>query len=322
MTTIREQVARIWKEHPALVLYGLVMLGLSIFTTIGIFVDPRVVTGQPVWVKPTKFALSTTIYSFSFVWLLTFVQGRPRLKAIAAWGTLIGFVMELAVIIFQAARGMTSHFNVSTPLDGLLWTVMANFVVLLWVMNILLAVLLFQQKFTNPALAWTLRLATVTTIFGAALAFYMTSPTEAQLAQVQATGEMPVAGAHSVGVPDGGPGLPFVGWSTEGGDVRPAHFFGLHALQVVPLLGWLVMALPWTWLSDRHRTVLAVTGAAGYFGFVTLVFWQALRAQPIIAPDALTLGALAALAAAVVAVVAATIAHARLTHNTLQPATA
>ncbi|HEX2277176.1 MAG TPA: hypothetical protein VHN13_08580, partial [Candidatus Tectomicrobia bacterium] len=42
--------------------------------------------------------------------------------------------------------------------------------------------------------------------------------------------------SHALGVADGGPGLPFVNWSTEGGDLRTAHFSGTDALAGQPLM--------------------------------------------------------------------------------------
>ena len=106
-------------------------------------------------------------------------------------------------------------------------------------------------------------------------------------------------GGHSVGVPDGGPGLFFVGWSTTGGDLRIAHFVGLHALQVLPLLAAL--------LAQRSapapmRTRIVWSVAVGYLGVVLLLLWQAFRAQPLFAPDPLTLGALSVVVLAALAV--------------------
>jgi FtsH-binding integral membrane protein len=67
----------------------------------------------------------------------------------------------------------------------------------------------------------------------------------------------------------------------------------MHALQVIPLLAWFVMRR--RRLSSRQQTQLVWLGASVYLGLTLLVTWQALRAQPIIAPDLMTMSVFAAL---------------------------
>jgi hypothetical protein len=101
-------------------------------------------------------------------------------------------------------------------------------------------------------------------------------------------------GAHAVGARDGGPGLPLTRWSTEGGDLRAPHFIGLHALQLLPLLGWVV--------ERRRRSArLVIAAGTGWVGLVALTLWQALRGQPLLAPDAATVAGLAVLVAGTLA---------------------
>jgi hypothetical protein len=106
---------------------------------------------------------------------------------------------------------------------------------------------------------------------------------------------MLIAGAHTVGAPDGGPGLPGTGWSLDHGDIRVAHFIGLHAMQLLPLLAYGFMRRGW---HDRRRmrTVLAL--AASYFALYLLLLWQALRGQSITQPDVATVTAVVLWAAA------------------------
>lgn len=285
------QLRALWATHPPLLLSAIMTAGMGAFFLSGIFLDSRYVTGSPVWLKPLKFAVSVSMYSLTLLWMLGFVRGRTRLVSGLAWTVLVTFALEWLVIITQAARGMTSHFNVGTPLDGALWGLMGVSIVVLWLAHLWTAILVLRQPFASPVLAWSLRLGLFLTLLGMAEGFLMTAPSAQQLANFQG-----IAGAHSVGVGDGGAGLPVLGWSTAGGDLRVGHFVGLHALQVLPLLGALLLRLPG--LTDGQRLRLLWTGAGLYLGLMGLVTWQALRAQPLLAPDTLTLGALAGLLAA------------------------
>jgi len=288
------------------------MIATFVGTLIGIVVDHRVITGVPAWVKPAKFAISTGVYSFTLLWMLSFVKGHKRLVSFIATTIAIGSLIEMMIIIGQVIRGTTSHFNFSTPLDGVLYTMMGVFITIVWCMTLVAALLLLRQRMSNPVFAWSLRLGILLSLVGMAVAFLMTQPTALQLAALKAGGHLTTIGAHSVGVADGGPGIPFLGWSTVGGDLRIPHFVGLHALQVVPFVGWLILLLRPTILHVGHKLALLWTFSMSYLGLIALLTWQALRAQSILAPDALTLQAFALLIGCVALVVIAIVTHARM----------
>ncbi|HET9224050.1 MAG TPA: hypothetical protein VFO07_16170 [Roseiflexaceae bacterium] len=300
----RAALRRAWAANRSLTFLGLAMLLTLLVSLIGIVVDPRVITGAPAWLKPTKFAISIAIYSFTLLWLLTFVQGHPRLVRLVGVATAISFVVEMVVVVLQVVRGTTSHFNVGTPLDEMLWSTMGSFVIVIWLMNLLAATLLLKQRLPDPALAWALRLGLLLTLVGAASGFLMTRPTPRQLDALQADQPVSSIGAHSVGVEDGGPGLPVTGWSTTGGDLRVAHFVGLHALQALPLVGWLLTLRRARRLGRGQRIALVWIAGIAYLGLMLLLIWQALRGQPLVAPDATTLAALGGLAGATALAVA------------------
>ncbi len=264
-------------------------------TLIGLVVDERVITGAPAWLKPMKFAVSTAIYCFTLLWLLTFVEGHRRVVKVVAAVTAVALGIEVVLIAGAAGLGTTSHFNLSTPIQSAVWSTMGAAIAATWLAGLVAAFLLLRQRLPEPALAWGLRLGLLVSLVGMGVAFFMTSPTAEQLAMAEATGRLPVVGAHTGGAADGGPGLPVVGWSMVGGDLRAPHFFGLHALQALPLLGWLLGSGRFERLGAGNRVALVVIAGLAYLGLVILLTWQALRGQSLIAPDALTLTALAAL---------------------------
>ena len=84
---------------------------------------------------------------------------------------------------------------------------------------------------------------------------------------------------HTIGGADGGPGLPGLGWSTRYGDLRAAHFLGLHALQALPLFGWLLTRYR-PQLPRRGQAVGITLFALLYAGAVAWLYWHALQGLP------------------------------------------
>jgi hypothetical protein len=282
-----------WRTNWPLTMLGVAMILVFLGALAGVLVDHRAITGAPAWLKPAKFALSVSVYCFTFVWLLGFVESQPRLARFAANVTVISFIVEMTVILTQAARGTTSHFNMTTPLNTFLWLTMGAFIVVVWTMTLLLAILLLFERIPDRPFAWSLRLGLLVSLVGMAAGFFMVRPTPEQRATM-AAGRVPrIVGAHSFGIADGGPGLPVVGWSTVGGDLRVAHFLGIHAMQVLPFFGWCIVRRrkAFARFKEVHRLALISTVGFAYLGLVLLLVWQALRRQSVIHPDVQTLAA-------------------------------
>jgi hypothetical protein len=196
-------------------------------------------------------------------------------------------VVEVALIALQAARGVTSHFNVATTFDTAVFAVMGISILVAWAMSVALTAALFRQAFADPALASAIRAGMLMTVIGSGAGGLMTGPTQTQLEHARATHSLSVAGAHTVGAADGGPGLPGTGWSREHGDLRVPHFLGLHAIQAIPLILWLMGgASP----EVRRRAVLVVSFS--YTSLFAILLGQALSGQSVLAPQDAALSAL------------------------------
>ena len=266
----REFLAELYRRDRVLALTGWVMLALfAVLLAVAPF-DSRTVTGINPWVKPMKFCVSITAYVWTLAWFVGYLRTHPRAVRVISWGTALVFVGEMACIVTQAARGVPSHFNVKTPFDAAVFSTMGT---LIFINTLLVAVtlLLFFLRTSRPlapAYLWGIRAGLLLFFLGSLEGMAMVSNM-----------------AHTVGAPDGGPGLPIVNWSTRSGDLRVAHFLAFHALQLLPLAGFMLSRYRPHWPARRQVAcvlALAVIYAAG----VTLVFWQALAGRPL-----LTLGA-------------------------------
>lgn len=279
------------------------MAALAVVCAVGIVVDPRVLVGAPIWLKPFKFAVSFVLYGVTLAWMLSLLPRRSRLAERMATLIVAIAVAENVWIVGQVVRGQTSHFNDSTPLNLILFAAMGAAIGVLFFAHLVLGIVVLIRRIPDlvarRAVGWGLGLS----LLGMVAAVPMALPG-------QDPGIEGVAGAHSVGVPDGGAGLPLVGWSTMGGDLRIGHFVGLHALQALPLLAILLNRFA-TRLDERTRARLVVVAGAAYGVLTVMLTWQALRGQALLRPDAVTLAAVAALVVATATAAALVLARRR-----------
>jgi hypothetical protein len=269
-------------NRPLMALAAL-MAGTAVVVAALALVDPVQITGRNGWYKPLKFALSIGLYAVTLAWLVDRLPSRrQRLGRIGAWVVTVGLLIEMVIIVGAVAAGTTSHFNVSTPLAASLWSVMGMSIAVVWLVTLALAALLWRAADAEAARRMAIRAGLVIGLAGMAVAFLMTGPTSEQLDDFHG-----IAGAHVVGAPDDGPGLPFLGWSTTGGDLRVPHFVGMHALQALPLLalGLEVLARRVPALTDpgtRFRILAVASG--GYAVLLVLLTLQALAGIPVTEP--------------------------------------
>jgi hypothetical protein len=268
---MRTLLADARRGHSGLYWLAAGMAAFALVTAVLAVVDQRTLVGAPLWFKPMKFSISIALFALALAWMLG--QLRERALRRTGWAIVAGLVLEMVIIAGQAARGQKSHYNTDNLLGGVLFSIMGATITVVWFLTLAVALRFLREPGRDRAMTLAIRLGLVVSLVGMAVGFLLAR-----------------GGGHAVGVPDGGPGLFFVGWSTTGGDLRIAHFVGLHALQVLPLLSAVAAARD---VPTAVRTRIVWSVGAGYLGLVLLLIWQALRAQPLLAPDGATMVALA-----------------------------
>ncbi|MBD2756300.1 hypothetical protein [Spirosoma validum] len=229
---------------------GLVCVVLSLSTT-------QQVLGINAFIKPTKFFVSIWIFCWTMAWYTGLLPQRRKVR-IYSWVVVVAMIIELVIITGQAALGKLSHFNVMSFVDARLFNVMGLAIVVMTVWTGYIGYLFFRHTPSPVDLTylWGIRLGILVFVIFAFEGFVMA-----------------IRLSHTVGEPDGGPGLPVVNWSTRYGDLRVAHFFGMHALQLIPLFS--------CYVARRPRLVILL--AAFYVLYVTFLLVQALASKPVLA---------------------------------------
>jgi hypothetical protein len=283
---VREAAVWLWRADRPLAAVTGVMLAVLAASAAGLLLDPRTITGAPAWLKPAKFAASTGIYAATLAWVFTYLPAWPRTRRVVGWTTAIVFALEVGIIDVQAWRGTTSHFNVSSPLDTALFGIMGTAILVQTIAAGAVVLALWRQRFSDEAMGWALRAGMTITLIGAASGGLMTRPTEAQLAEARRTHRIAAVGAHTVGAPDGGVGLPGTGWSRAHGDLRVPHFLGLHAMQALAIMALLVRRR----VGPAAAATLVRVAGVSYAALFGILLWQALRGESVVAPSAAAIG--------------------------------
>ena len=202
-----------------LVSYGLIMLLALVFCYVWSLSDHRLIGEVGVWVKPMKFMLSTALFALTTVWVLKVAHSDLDQMPVYPWIVallVLTSLFEVVYISYQASQGSASHYNVSDPFHAFMFGVMAVAAVGLTFSQAWLA-----WEIWNEQKGADLRVETLGVIIGLTMTFVLSTISGFMLGGNQ---------------PPSGQGIPIVGWHLYK-DIRPAHFLGVHAQQLIPLWG-------------------------------------------------------------------------------------
>jgi hypothetical protein len=254
----------LFSRQPVLAGYGLLLFAGLAVTLVLKAVDPRQLDGVDVWVKPAKFFLSVGVYSLTLAWFFGYVREERRDRVnmrFVIWTTVLLMSFEIFWITWQAGHGARSHFNISTPFTFAMYGLMGASIVITIIGLLVLAWEIARRPVAGlrPDYVAAVVLGLVLTfVLGGGLGGYMSSQT-----------------GHSVGAEGGH--LVIFGWNRHGGDLRVAHFFGMHIMQALPLLMAAVAPLP-----KSVRWGVLAAGVMASIGVTLFAFVQAVHGQPFL----------------------------------------
>ena len=241
-------------RNATLYYFGLICFILSLLFLALTKLSTTQVYNVSAWYKPFKFSFSIFLYAWTMAWYCHYLTKFNI--TLFNWSIIVLLGFEIVYIAIQAGRGQLSHFNISSPVYSVLYSLMAMAASLVAIYTAYVGFLFFTGNYQPlPGYyLWAIRLGIILFVVFSFEGFVMGSRM-----------------THTIGGPDGGTGIPLLNWSTKFGDPRIAHFIGMHALQVIPLLSYYLLK------STRLTIVLGLLYSL--LAIYTLV--QALQGKPI-----------------------------------------
>ncbi len=291
-------LAAMWRLNPGMFLLAIISLLSLCLSLIGLCNEHTIIQGENAWIKPLKFSLSFVLYAGSLIFISQYLSASKKFLKITSNVALLGAVAELAAIISQSMLAPLAGLPIMAGVETMLW-----YAVKISIMPVAFAVIamlwmLLKEKHLPPILGSSICWGTVLAIVGFIPGFLLLLPDSMQHAftNQDAYGQLIAHASASSRIP-------YLGWSKVVGDLRVAHFFGLHALQILPLIGYGITK-GFVDLSVLRQKVLVSISGFTYFAFIILLTFQALRGESVFSPGhqsllaALTITAIASAAVA------------------------
>lgn len=247
------------------------MAALMIPSALAQSIDPRLINEASVWDKPLKFEASLIVHLVTMALVLRALPSERRDGRISrgiALTTAFFALTEVLYLIIQSARGRASHFNTETPVESIMYSIMGVGAVSLVIGSFVWGVMVWRHASdtTGPG-----------TRLGVGLGLTLGSVMTLVIAGLMSSGAIDGPGHWVGGIRSDANGLPLVGWSATGGDLRVPHFFATHTMQAVPLLGLIADRL-----APGQARAIVIGGAALSVLVVAGLFLQALAGQPLV----------------------------------------
>ncbi len=240
------------------IVHLIIFLGLLIYYPF----NEIMVLGINSAIKPMKFALSIWIYSWTMALILNYINDARKVK-IYSWIAVICMGFEQVTITFQAIKGELSHFNKSNTLGIVLYALMGIFILIitLWTAYITYTFIRQKKHEIPPSIVLSIKIGLIYFVVFSLFGGYISS-----------------SQGHTVGDIDGGKGIWFLNWNTLFGDLRVAHFFGIHSLQIIPLFGVFTSKY-----LDENKSLTFIKLFSGiYLIFIASTLFQGLLGLPFI----------------------------------------
>jgi hypothetical protein len=231
-------------------------LFLAVFFAISVLLfsfDQRLLADDALWVKPVKFEISIIVHFITLAVIASLLS--PARRNGVAWKAMSYSVVAAGIfgvmyIFLQAARGRESHFNNSTVVESIMYSLMGLGAIVLVLGSFYLGYLLFreyQSQRNQPLLLASALGLTTGSVLTLIIAGYMSSQTDNAM----------TAGSYEV------LRVPILGWYLNGQDLRIPHFFATHMMQLLPLYGLWLSQKNWAVGGVYETRLLWTTGISG-----------------------------------------------------------